>query len=95
MKDIIIPMPDQSEESVVDISVTVKDSGKTILFKVETFDFDIESEFSSIKDKTSLSIARIFKLRQILENYDNEWELIQIYNPNEKSKKIQVLYRKK
>jgi len=43
----------------------------------------------------SLSLARIERLRNAINNYDPAWELIQIYTPAKNSKYIQVLYRKK
>ncbi|NJK97261.1 MAG: hypothetical protein HC905_22250 [Bacteroidales bacterium] len=46
-------------------------------------------------DHLSRSLARITRLKNSLENYNKEWELIQIFTPAENSKFIQVLYRKR
>jgi hypothetical protein len=64
-------------------------------FKVESFPWEEQNEFSSIKDPLELSLARIYKLKSAIENYDKAWELIQIFNPDEHADHIHVLYRKK
>jgi hypothetical protein len=38
---------------------------------------------------------RVEKLRNLIQNYDKQWELIQIYNSNESSEFIHILYREK
>ena len=46
-------------------------------------------------DDVSASLARIYRLKRSIESYDKNWELIQIFTPNENAQHIQVLYRKR
>jgi len=41
------------------------------------------------------SLARIYKLKSAIDEYDREWELVQIFNPEESASNIHVLYRKR
>ena len=95
MKDICVPIPDFKEDQIADVEITT--GGKKIKynFRVESFPWDVEDELSVADDNISKSLARIARLKQSIETYDPAWQLIQIFNPSENSKHIQVLYRKK
>jgi hypothetical protein len=62
---------------------------------VESFPWEVEDELSVANDDVSASLARIYRLKRAIEGYDRDWELIQIYTPNENARYIQVLYRKR
>jgi hypothetical protein len=95
MKEICIPLPNLKDDEVAEVEVFV--AGKKIRydFRVESFPWEVENEFSSLIDPLEKSLARIYKLKSAIEYYDKEWELIQIFNPDEHADHIHVLYRKK
>jgi hypothetical protein len=95
MKEICIPIPYLEESDVAEVEVVV--AGKKIRydFRIESFPWEVENEFSSLTDPLEKSLARIYKLKNAIENYDKAWELIQIFNPNEHADHIHILYRKK
>lgn len=95
MKEICIPIPYLKDNDVAEVEVVV--AGKKIKydFRVESFPWEVENEFSSLADPLERSLARIYKLKNAIEGYSKEWELIQIFNPNENADHIHVLYRKK
>jgi hypothetical protein len=95
MKEICIPIPFLKDNDVAEVEVVV--AGKKIKydFRVESFPWELENEFSSLADPLERSLARIYKLKNAIEGYSKEWELIQIFNPSENADHIHVLYRKK
>jgi hypothetical protein len=95
MKEICIPIPYLKDNDIAEVEVVI--AGKKIKydFRVESFPWEVENEFSSIVDPLERSLARIYKLKSAIEGYSKEWELIQIFNPDEHSDHIHVLYRKK
>jgi hypothetical protein len=95
MKEICIPIPYLKDNDVAEVEVVV--AGKKIKydFRVESFPWEVENEFSSLADPLERSLARIYKLKDAIQGYSKDWELIQIFNPNEHADHIHVLYRKK
>ena len=95
LKDLCIPIPGFGENEVAELHLKVGDRKISYDFRVESFPWDVEDELSDDSDDISRSLARISRLRKSIEEYDQSWELIQIFTPAESSKYIQVLYRKK
>jgi hypothetical protein len=95
MNQINLPIPHIDNDEPVEINMLVGKEKKEIHFKVVPLVWDEEDELSSDRDSTSVSLARISRLKKSIENYDKSWELLQIFAPLENSKFIQVLYRKK
>jgi hypothetical protein len=62
---------------------------------VESFPWEVDDELSVSNDDVSASLARIYRLKRAIEGYDKDWELIQIFTPNDDARYIQVLYRKR
>lgn len=95
MKEICIPIPYLKDQEIADVEVTL--AGKKIRynFRVESFPWELGNEFAQLADPLEKSLARIYKLKNSIESYDRSWELIQIFNPDEHSDHIHVLYRKK
>jgi len=95
MKEICIPIPYLREKEIANVEVSL--AGKKIRynFRVESFPWEVSEEFSKLTDPLERSLARIYKLKSAIESYDKEWELIQIFNPDENADHIHVLYRKK
>lgn len=95
MKEICIPIPYLKEQQVAQVEVTLQGEKLRYNFRVESFPWEVSNEFSTLSDPLERSLARIYKLKSAIENYDKEWELIQIFNPDEHADRIHVLYRKK
>ena len=95
MKEIVIPIPDITENETAEVEVNVKGRKLKYNFRVVSFPWEEETELSDIKDPLSLSLARIYRLKKRIENYDKKWELIQIYKPSRNADHIHILYRKK
>jgi hypothetical protein len=96
MRELSVPMPHFHENQVAEVDLKVNGDKITYNFRVESFSWDVEDELSDKNsDNVSQSLARITRLRNAINNYDKQWELIQIYTPDENAKHIQVLYRKR
>lgn len=95
MKDLCVPIPNFGEEEIADIDLCVGEQKISYSFRVESFAWQVEDELSVADDDVSASLARIYRLKRAIEGYDKDWELIQIFTPNDNAKHIQVLYRKR
>ena len=96
LKDICIPLPGFGEEEIAELHLQVGDPKIVYDFRVESFHCDVEDNLTNESDDdVSRSLARIERLRNAINKYDKSWELIQIFNPPENAKYIQVLFRKK
>jgi hypothetical protein len=94
MKEICIPIPYLKDQDIAEVVVSI--AGKKIKynFRVESFLWEANNEFSYLSDPLERSLARIYRLKNAIEGYDKDWELIQIFNPDEHADHIHVLYRK-
>lgn len=88
MKEVSIPLPDFLEKQIAEIEVKINGKKRQFSFRVESFKWEPDGETWQIEKK-------IKKLREEIENYNKEWELIQIFRPNENSKFVQVLFKQK
>ncbi|NJO68419.1 MAG: hypothetical protein HC830_03320 [Bacteroidetes bacterium] len=96
MKDLCIPLPNLKDNQIAQLEVTVGQEKLKYEFRVESFVWETDDDLANLSsDHLSRSLARITRLKNSLENYNKEWELIQIFTPAENSKFIQVLYRKR
>ncbi|MGC9472254.1 MAG: hypothetical protein ACP5D1_11990 [Bacteroidales bacterium] len=95
LRELCVPMPHFHEEEIAEIILKIGQDEMKYHFRVESFPWDCEDDLSTGHDELSKSLARITRLKLAIENYDPEWELIQIFTPVENSKYIQVLYRKR
>jgi len=95
MKEICIPIPYLNEQELAEVEVTMAGQKLQYNFRVESFSWEVSNEFASLSDPLEKSLARIYKLKGAIENYDKDWELIQIFNPDANADHIHVLYRKK
>jgi hypothetical protein len=93
IKDLCIPLPDLANDQIADVEVTVGDKKLKYHFRVESIPWDTGDELSGKYESSSLEM--IYRLKKAINNYDKNWELIQIFTPPENAKFIQVLYRKK
>ncbi len=95
MKDLCVPIPNFGEDEIADIELRVGDKSISYSFRVESFPWEVDDELSVTNDDVSASLARIYRLKRSIEGYDKDWELIQIFTPNDNARHIQVLYRKR
>ena len=95
MRDICVPIPGFGDNEIAELHLKIGDKKISYDFRIESFLWDAEDELNEGKDELTHSIARIERLRRAINAYDKTWELIQIFNPPENSKYIQVLFRKK
>ena len=95
MKDLCVPIPNFGEDEIADIELRVGDKKMSYSFRVESFPWKVDDELSVTDDDVSASLARIYRLKRSIEGYDKNWELIQIFTPNDSAKHIQVLYRRR
>lgn len=95
MKDLCVPIPHFGEDEIADIELQVGEEKISYSFRVESFPWEVEDELSIADDDVSASLARIYRLKRAIEGYDKNWELIQIFTPNDNARYIQVLYRKR
>ena len=94
MKDLTIPIPNDGNTDRVEVQVKVGAKRIQYDFRVESFpwlsDEDINEEINITK-----SFEKIDHLKKIIREYNNGWELIQIFTPRPKAKNIQLLFRQK
>lgn len=95
MKEICIPIPFLKENDIAEVEVSVSGQKVKYDFRVESFLWEANNEFASLSDPLERSLARIYRLKDAIEKYDKDWELIQIFNPDEHADHIHILYRKK
>lgn len=94
MKDLCVPIPNFGQQEFAEIEIKLGDKQSRLYYRVVSFPWDELADHVAYNDNISLSLVRIERLRKSIENYDKGWELIQIFNPAENAKNIQVLYRK-
>ncbi len=88
MKDVVIPLPDFLDKQFAEIEVKINGKKRQFNFRVESFRWEPENDVWLVEDKIKM-------LQEELKNYNEIWELIQIFKPKEGSKFIQVLFRQK
>ena len=88
MKNVRIPLSDFMDKQIAEIEVTINGKKRQHNFRVESFRWEPDNETWDVEGKIKM-------LQECLEKYDNAWELIQIFTPEENSKFIQVLYRQR
>ena len=86
MKDVSIPLPDFLDQQIAEIEVKINGKKRQYNFRVESFRWEPESEKWAVEQK-------IRKLRELINCYNKDWELIQIFKPGENSKYVQVLFK--
>jgi len=94
MRDICIPLKDVDNNKPVEVIVNVAGEQQKYNFRVETFDWSITDK-EATEHQFDLYTLRIQKLREAIESYDNDWEVIQIFDPGKNSNFVQALFRLK
>nr|WP_320118440.1 hypothetical protein [uncultured Marinifilum sp.] len=96
MKDICVPIPFTKGSNLAEIEIKIEGRKRKIQYRIESFRWELKDNSDNAKNyPKGESLLKIKNLKQAIANYDNNWELIQIYAPSKVSKFIQVLFRKK
>jgi len=96
MREISVPIPISDEGEVAEVEVRLKGKKIKIEYRLENLPWDVSEELlGETADGNTERLMKILKLKKAIADYDEQWELIQIFTPSEKAKTIQVLYRKK
>ena len=95
MNELCVPVPGLTDNQVAEVTVAIKGKLSKFEYRIESFQWDSGELKNTSEDPLTISLAKIYKLKQDIESYDKNWELIQIFNPAPGSEHIQVLYRKK
>ncbi|HVO75022.1 MAG TPA: hypothetical protein VMT35_13425 [Ignavibacteriaceae bacterium] len=85
MTDICIPISHLGDNQIAEVLVSIGGIQRKHNFKIEAFPWNTASPVE----------VRIDLLKRMIEGYDKDWELVQIYNPGEKDKFIHVLFKEK
>lgn len=96
MREICVPIPFTEDNQVAEVEVKFADRKISVQYRLESFHWDVsdDPDFNP-DDEITEKLMKIYKLKKTIAEYDSDWELIQIFTPAEKSKFIQVLFRKK
>jgi len=95
MKDLCVPIPNFGDHEIAEIELKLGETKVQFNYRVVSFPWDEEDGLIADEDEISMSLARITRLKNAINNYDEKWELIQIFTPPENASHIQVLYRKR
>jgi len=95
MRELCVPIPGFSSGQNAEIKLKIGKEESSYNFRVVSFPWDVKDELSTGEDELSVSLARITRLKNAINAYDKNWELVQIFNPEENARFIQVLYRKR
>ncbi|HAN76673.1 MAG TPA: hypothetical protein DCQ31_02280 [Bacteroidales bacterium] len=87
MREISLPLPLLNDDQGVEMELKISGLETPISFRIVAFPWNTA-------EKTT-SEERIVMLKNSIETYDKDWELIQIYTPMPESKFIKVLYRRR
>ena len=93
MKEICIPVFLMDKNEVIEIKLDFNKRGSQF-YRVQSFERESKQD-QKITDETSRSFRRVTRLKKSIANYDENWELIQIFTPRQNENHIRVLYRKK
>jgi hypothetical protein len=91
VKDVTIPLVDFLDEQIAEVEVKINGKKRKYNFRIESFPWGP----TDAQDAGSEITSKIRRLKENIENYGNEWELVQIFSPAEGAKHIQVLFKQK
>lgn len=83
MADICIQVPDMDNHKVIEVEVKINGEKKRYNYRVELFDWNGERTTED----------RVRFMREMIRNYDPNWQLYQIGTPTEKH--IPIMFRQK
>jgi hypothetical protein len=92
MKEITIPVYNLRDAERAEVEVTIGNKKSRYSYRVESFPVSILNGSATYNESKT---KRALQLRNAIEAYDKNWELIQIYDSPPETGFVQVLYRKK
>lgn len=95
MKDLTIPIPNDGNVETVEIEVKVGVKKIQYNFRVESFPWKLDGSNQDKNDNITNSFLKVERLKDIIKNYDNGWELMEIFTPRSEAEYIQILFREK
>ena len=98
MTDLCIPIPHLGEQPAngrAEVQVVIGDRKSSFNFRVESFNWNGEDMIDLDQDYSFHTEVQILKLKGLIESYDKNWELIQIFKPKPGSKYVQVMFRQR
>ena len=84
MKEVVILIPDVDIEQNIEIDVRINGRKKTLQYRVELLSWEGDD---------SKSIDRVKIIKHKIEEYDKDWELVEIGAPTDDN--IPLMFRKK
>ncbi len=95
MNEISIPIPHFGENQIAEVEVTVNGKKKKYNYRVESFPWKVTVPAGDMEEQISETQLKIDNLRNMLEEYNHGWEIVQIFTPREQAEYIQVLFRQR
>jgi hypothetical protein len=84
MREVVIQIPTFETEQNIEIDVKINGRKRTLKYRVEIVEWDVENPEPLEKVQT---------IRRVVREHEKDWELVQIGSPTEKN--IPVMFRKK
>jgi hypothetical protein len=84
MREVVILIPDIDQEQNVEIDVRINGRTHSLQYRVELIDW----EGNNVPPKEKVQV-----LRHKIEEYDKDWELVEVGPPTDKN--ISLMFRKK
>lgn len=85
MREVVLSIPTLEAEQNLEIEVRINGKKRTLKYRVELIHFEGPEEPSSEK--------KVMVLKHVIQEYDKDWELIQIGAPTKDN--IPLMFRKK
>jgi hypothetical protein len=89
MREICLPCPVMPENETEMIEIKMSGTNRICRYRIEPL------LINDLEFKQNNTDLRIKKLKELIQNYDEHWELIQIFNTNVGSDYVHMLYREK
>ena len=84
MNEICIHVPSLDKQQTVEVAVTINGKRRLMNYRVESFDWSVSN---------GGPVHRIERLRNMIESYDSDWELVQIGVPD--GQLVPVMFRQR
>lgn len=95
MKEVCIPLPYLLSNENAEVEVKINSRNKKVIYRIESFPWSASQFGLNPKSEDQIFDSKIESLKSAISDYDDEWELLQIFAPEKSSDHIHVLYRKR
>ncbi len=89
MKELCIPFTYVADNTLAEVEVKIPSTGEIWRYRIQPVVCEHDDKYSAKKTET------VDILQHFIEEYDHNWELIQILGLNTKTGNIHILYREK